>query len=77
VRNLRAALSCELTVGRRVERLRAVELQDEDKIPVLRSYLARWRAEVWVFFDGRGASSSDADLMEIAPRHPVFRLETI
>jgi deazaflavin-dependent oxidoreductase (nitroreductase family) len=75
VRNLRAAGEGELRVGRRTEAFRATELPDEEKPPLLRAYLKRWKAEVGVFFGGVGAESSEADLRRIAPDHPVFRIE--
>jgi deazaflavin-dependent oxidoreductase (nitroreductase family) len=75
VRNLRAAGSGELRVGKRVETFRASEVGDAEKPPILRAYLKRWKAEVGVFFGGVGADSSEADLLRIAPDHPVFRLE--
>ena len=75
VRNLRAAGSGELRVGKRVEGFRAHEVPDADKPPILRAYLKRWKAEVGVFFGGVGADSSDEDLLRIAPDHPVFVLE--
>src|SRR5947199_9147526 len=54
VRNLRAAGTGELRVGRRTEVFRGRELPDEEKVPVLRAYLKRWKFEVGVFFDGVG-----------------------
>ena len=75
VRNLRVAGEGELVLGRRVERFRATELADEEKVPVLRAYLRRWKAEVGVFFGGVGAGSTDEELRRIAPNHPVFVLE--
>lgn len=75
VRNLRAAGTGELLVGRRVEPFRAVEIPTEEKPPIVRAYLKRWKAEVGVFFDGVSASSPEHDLTRIAPRHPVFRLD--
>jgi deazaflavin-dependent oxidoreductase (nitroreductase family) len=75
VRNLRAAGSGELRLGRRIETFRAVELSDSEKPPVLRAYLKRWKAEVGVFFDGVSASSPEEELRRIAPGHPVFRIE--
>lgn len=74
VRNLRASGSGELRLGRRTESFRAIELADDDKVPVLRAYLRRWKAEVGVFFDGVSADSSETELRRIAPNHPVFRL---
>ena len=76
VRNLRVAGDGELRVGRRVEPFTATEIADADKIPILRAYLRRWKAEVGVFFDGMSAKSSDAELARIAPDHPVFEIET-
>jgi deazaflavin-dependent oxidoreductase (nitroreductase family) len=75
VRNLRAARRGELLLGRHVEPFQAVELADEEKVPILRAYLKRWKAEVGIFFDGASASSSDEELGRIAPGHPVFRVE--
>ena len=74
VRNLRVAGGGELRVGRRIQGFQATELADADKAEVLRSYLKRWKAEVGVFFGGVGAAASDAELLRIAPDHPVFRL---
>jgi deazaflavin-dependent oxidoreductase (nitroreductase family) len=75
VRNLRATEEGELRVGRRTERFRATELPDEERPPILRAYLERWKAEVGVFFGGVGADSSDEELRRISPDHPVFRIE--
>jgi deazaflavin-dependent oxidoreductase (nitroreductase family) len=75
VRNLRAAGSGELRVGRHTESFRSTELPDEEKTPVLRAYLKRWKAEVGVFFGGVGADSSEEDLRRISPDHPIFRVE--
>jgi deazaflavin-dependent oxidoreductase (nitroreductase family) len=74
VRNLRVAGGGELRLGRRTEAFLAVEVGDADKVAVLRAYLARWKAEVGVFFDGVDAKSSDEEIRRIAPNHPVFRL---
>jgi hypothetical protein len=74
VRNLRVATIGELRVGKRTETFSATELPDADKVPVLRAYLKKWKAEVGVFFDGVSGDSSDADLQRIAPDHPVFRI---
>ena len=75
VRNLRAVGEGELRVGRRTEAFRATELPDEEKPPILRAYLKRWKAEVGVFFGGVGADSSEEELRRISPDHPVFRIE--
>jgi deazaflavin-dependent oxidoreductase (nitroreductase family) len=76
VRNVRAADGQLATVvGRRRQEWVARELEGADKVPVLRAYLRRWKAEVGVFFDGTSADSTDDELAAIAPRHPVFVLE--
>jgi len=75
VRNLRADdFTGELRVGKKVERFRAVELSDDEKPPVLRAYLRRWRFEVGVFFDGVNAKAPEEKLREIAPGYPIFRI---
>ena len=74
VRNLRAAGAGELRVGKRIEAFAGRELTDEEKVPVLRAYLKRWKAEVGVFFGGVGPDSSDEQLRAIAPDHPAFEV---
>jgi deazaflavin-dependent oxidoreductase (nitroreductase family) len=74
VRNLRASGEGRLWLGRRSEPFTATEVPAEDRPPVLRAYLRRWKAEVGVFFDGVGPDSPDEVLLRIAPDHPVFRL---
>jgi len=61
VRNIRVASVAELRVGRRVEGIRVVELDDAAKEPVLRAYLKRWKFEVGMFFEGIDADSLAAD----------------
>ncbi len=73
VRNVRAADGAlDLLLGRRRQPMLAIEVADADKVPVLRAYLARWKAEVGAFFDGVDANSSDAEIAAVAHRHPVF-----
>ncbi|HEV8063859.1 MAG TPA: nitroreductase/quinone reductase family protein [Acidimicrobiales bacterium] len=75
VRNVRAGSGqLDLLLGRKRTHYQATELGDDEKIPVLRAYLARWKAEVGVFFDGVGPKSTDEELAAIAPRHPVFTI---
>jgi deazaflavin-dependent oxidoreductase (nitroreductase family) len=74
VRNLRVAGAGQLRVGKRVEDFRARELGDDEKIPVLRAYLRKWKVEVGVFFEGVGPDSTDEELRSIAPRHPAFEV---
>jgi deazaflavin-dependent oxidoreductase (nitroreductase family) len=74
VRNLRASGEGRLRVGRRAEPFTAIELADAEKVPILRAYLKRWKAEVGVFFDGIGPEDPDEEMARAAPKHPVFRL---
>jgi deazaflavin-dependent oxidoreductase (nitroreductase family) len=75
VRNVRAADGrLDLLLGRRRTHYEATELADEKKIPLLRAYLERWKAEVGVFFDGVGPKSTDEEVAAIAPKHPVFAI---
>jgi deazaflavin-dependent oxidoreductase (nitroreductase family) len=74
VRNLRAAGGGELRVGRRVQRFTAVELADQEKPPVLRAYLKRWKWEIGMFFEDITPEASDEQLLGIAPGFPVFRV---
>ncbi|MFC5064765.1 nitroreductase family deazaflavin-dependent oxidoreductase [Actinomycetospora atypica] len=72
VRNVRAAGTAQLTVGRRTEQIGVREVTGPEVVPVLRAYLKAWAWEVGAFFEGVGADSTDAELAAIAPRHPVF-----
>lgn len=75
VRNLQAAGTGELRVGRRVEVFSAREIADDQKVDILRDYLHHWKMEVGVFFKGVGPDSTDAELAAIAPGYPVFLIE--
>jgi deazaflavin-dependent oxidoreductase (nitroreductase family) len=75
VKNLRVAGQGELRLGRRTESFRATEIDDADKVEILRAYLRRWKAEVGVFFDGVSSKSSEDELRRIAPNHPIFVID--
>src|ERR1700722_7454074 len=77
VRNIRASGGGRLRLGRRTQEIKVFEVSDEQKPPVLRAYLKGWAWEVKAFFDGVDANSTDAQLLAIAPDHPVFRLERV
>jgi deazaflavin-dependent oxidoreductase (nitroreductase family) len=74
VKNLRASGQGRLRVGRRTQGFSAVELSDDEKPPLLRAYLKKWKFEVGVFFAGVGPDSSDEELRAVAPDHPIFRV---
>ena len=73
VRNMRAAGGGELRVGRKVRAFTVVELSDEEKLPILRTYLKKWGWEVNQYFQGVTVKSSDEEIIAAAPDHPVFR----
>jgi deazaflavin-dependent oxidoreductase (nitroreductase family) len=77
VRNVRAAGTAELRVGRRVERVTTTELTDADKPAIIREYLHRWRSEVGMFFEGIDEHATDEQVLAIAPGFPVFSLESV
>lgn len=77
VRNLRASGTGELRVGRRVEEFRGVEIADTDKVPILREYVRRWGWEVGKFLEGIDKTSSDQDLLRVAPGFPVFGVQPV
>jgi deazaflavin-dependent oxidoreductase (nitroreductase family) len=77
VRNIRATGEGELLLGSHIQLIKVAEIPDDQKVPILRDYLRRWKFEVGMFFGGVSAESSDADLRRIAPDHPVFRVEEI
>jgi deazaflavin-dependent oxidoreductase (nitroreductase family) len=72
VRNLRAAGEGRLLVGRRAEAFTCREVPDDERPPILRAYLKRWKWEVGQFFGGVGPDAPDAELRRIAPDHPIF-----
>jgi deazaflavin-dependent oxidoreductase (nitroreductase family) len=76
VRNMRAAGGGRLRLGRKTEDFKATEVPPADAAAILRAYLKKWRWEVGAFFDGVGPDSTDAELLRIAPDHPVFKLDT-
>jgi deazaflavin-dependent oxidoreductase (nitroreductase family) len=76
VRNVRAGCDVELRRGRRREPVALTELSDEEKLPVLRAYLRRWKVEIGAFFQGVGPDAPDADLARIAPGYPAFRVSS-
>ena len=75
VRNIRISGAGELVLGSRVQPFRAVEIADDQKVPLLRHYLKRWKFEVGMFFSGVSDTSPDSELRRIAPDHPVFRVD--
>lgn len=77
VRNLRAAGSGRLRLGRRAVPFTAAEVADEGKVAVLRAYLRRWKWEIGAFFDGIGPDSTDDELLAVAAGYPVFEVAMV
>jgi deazaflavin-dependent oxidoreductase (nitroreductase family) len=73
-RNIRAAGTAELRLGRKREQIRVEEIPDDARRDILRAYLKLWKWETGQFFDGVSADSPEEDLRRIAPDHPVFRI---
>ena len=63
-----------LQLGRRRQIFHAIEVPVGERTEILRAYLARWKFEVGMFFEGVGPDSTDAEFEAIAERHPVFTL---
>jgi hypothetical protein len=75
VRNVRHADGhLVLILGRHRQLRTATEVPVADSVPILRSYLKRWKFEVGMFFDDIGPDSDDAEWAAEASRHPVFAL---
>jgi deazaflavin-dependent oxidoreductase (nitroreductase family) len=72
--NMRAAGGGRLVLGKSTEEFTATEVADAAKVPILRAYLKRWKAEVGIFFDGVGPDSTEEQLLAAAPKHPVFQI---
>jgi deazaflavin-dependent oxidoreductase (nitroreductase family) len=75
VRNMRVAEGGRLKLGRKTEDFKATEVTGDAAVPLLRAYLRKWKWEVGAFFGGVGPDSTDAELLAIAPDHPVFKLD--
>ena len=75
VRNMRVSGGGRLVRGRKVEEFTATEVPEDQRPPLLRAYLAKWKWEVGTFFGGVGPDSSEQELRRIAPDHPAFRID--
>ena len=76
VRNLRAEGSATLTRGRHSERVSAIGLSIQESGPILKKMLVGAPSFVANYFDVT-PDSPLADFEREAPRHPVFRLNTL
>jgi hypothetical protein len=74
-RNLRAAGSGELVLGRNAEPFEGAELPDEAKpASSLSLHIRRWKWEVGAFLEGLDENATDDQLLAAAPGFPVFRV---
>lgn len=73
VRNLRVAGEGTLSIGRSVTPFTAREVTGEDRVPILRIYVAKWGWETGAFFELPRHPTDDA-IRAVSPLHPVFRL---
>jgi deazaflavin-dependent oxidoreductase (nitroreductase family) len=75
VRNLRVQGGGRIRLGSHVMEFRAVELTDEEKLPILRAYFTRWWSLAAPLTTVTSANAPDEEFITAAPMHPVFRLE--
>ena len=76
VRNVRhAGGHLVLILGRRRELCTAREIPAPESVPILRTYLRRWKFETGMLFDGVTPDSTDAEWADVAAQHPVFELD--
>ena len=74
VKNIRVSREGELRLGGKREPIRVEEVGNDVKEPILRAYLANWKAETSIFFGGVTDESPAEELRRIAPDHPIFRI---
>jgi len=60
---------------RRIEKRGDLLPAKDERPPLLRAYLEKWKWEVGAFFGGVGPDSSEEELRRIAPDHPAFRID--
>ena len=73
VRNAAASGEVTLRRGSRIEHYRLRVLSDEEKLPILKAYLDRFRREVQRYFPVPAGSPAEA-FIPIAQHYPAFEL---
>lgn len=73
VKNIRVSRAGTLRRGRHVEQFQVVEVEDTEKPPIFRAYLARWSWQVGKLV-AVPKDADDAEYLKIAADHPVFRI---
>jgi deazaflavin-dependent oxidoreductase (nitroreductase family) len=74
VRNLRARGGGRMRLGSQATDFRAVELDDAEKLPVLRAYFKRYWSLVAQMTTVTSPDAPDEEIARAPPLHPVFRL---
>ena len=75
-KNLRAAGTGQLRVGRKKRTIRVVhELADAEKPPVLLAYLERWAGVTKKHFGITWPNPSEDEVRRVCARTPMFRIE--
>lgn len=75
-RNLRATKAGVLRLGRKKRPIRVVhELEEPEKPPVLLAYLERWAGVTREHFGIPWPDPSEADIVRVCARTPMFRIE--
>jgi deazaflavin-dependent oxidoreductase (nitroreductase family) len=73
VRNMRVAGGGELRKGSKSRQFTAREVDDSEKLPLLRVYVDRWAWEAKDFL-GVGKDATDDQLREISHENPAFEI---
>ncbi|HEV2108333.1 MAG TPA: nitroreductase/quinone reductase family protein [Thermomicrobiales bacterium] len=73
VKNVRATRSANLRRGGRDERITLTEIEDAAKPPLIRAYLHNYAGQAKGLFEV-SVESSEQELLQAAPAHPIFRL---
>jgi deazaflavin-dependent oxidoreductase (nitroreductase family) len=74
-RNLRASGTCEIRRGRKRHTYVAIEVDNSDKVELLRPYLKRWGWEIGRYLPTKVShTSTDEQLLEVGQSVPIFEL---
>jgi deazaflavin-dependent oxidoreductase (nitroreductase family) len=74
VKNLRAQSNGRLKLGRQITVFKAVELVNQDKLPILRAYMKRWWSVSKPLTTITSPEAPDEEFIRAEPLHPVFEI---
>ncbi|MGB3707252.1 nitroreductase [Gordonia sp. (in: high G+C Gram-positive bacteria)] len=77
VLNVRAGQTAVLRRRHTSEAVELIEITDDRRIDLLRTYLARWGWQVSAFVNGLSASSSNEDLAAALAQFPIFECRSV